>query len=98
MTKWINKGQFKNWVITVGQIGGVLFGFMAYQFLGDLSDYRFWLFTSLSLVFGYGFSWAGLMQKWGYRPFTNDPLGWRSAKASYEPKNDEQKDSLDGRG
>jgi hypothetical protein len=31
------------------------------------------------------------------RAFTNDPLGWRAAKASYESKNEGQKDSTEER-
>jgi hypothetical protein len=84
MIAWINHGRLQKWVVTVGQIIGIGCGFVAYSLAEDMSSYKFWVFASVAFLFGYGFSWAGLMQKWGYRPFTNDPLDWRAAKASYE--------------
>jgi hypothetical protein len=55
-------------------------------FLDDLSDFRLWILVVIALVFGRGAAMAGIVQQWGYKPFTNDPLGWRKAKKSYEEK------------
>jgi hypothetical protein len=51
-----------------------------------LSDFRLWILVVIALVFGRGAAMAGIVQQWGYKPFTNDPLGWRKAKKSYEEK------------
>ncbi len=64
---------------------GIASAFGAWLFIDDLTDIRFWLLTIIVIVFGYGSAWAGLMEKWGFKPFTNDPLGWRKAKGSYKP-------------
>lgn len=66
------------------QIVGVICAISTVFFLDDLSDWRPWLLACFAIIFGYGASMAGLMKKWGYRPFTNDPLGWRKAKQSYK--------------
>ena len=52
--------------------------------IDDLDDIRTWILAVVAVVFGLGSAWAGLMQKWGYKPFSNDPSGWRKAKSSYE--------------
>ena len=54
-----------------------------YFFFDSLDGAWFWIVASIAVIFGYGSAWAGLMHKWGYKPFANDPLGWRKAKESY---------------
>lgn len=39
---------------------------------------------------------AAESDRFGNKSFTNDPLGWRAAKASYESKDDDQKKSTEG--
>lgn len=65
---------------------GIVSAFGAWYFIDDLTDIRFWLLAIAAIVFGYGSAWAGLMEKWGLKPFTHDPLGWRKAKESYKGK------------
>ena len=91
MNRIIKNGQIKAWIYTVGQIIGVGSGYLAYRFSDDISNYKFWVFACIAFVFGYGFSWVGLMQKWGFKIFTNDPLGWRSAKKTYLDSEKESK-------
>lgn len=67
---------------------GVVCAVSTVFFLDDLSDPRLWVLVFSAIVFGYGTAWAGLMRKWGYKPFTNDPIGWRKAKASYKKEAD----------
>lgn len=63
----------------------IAIGLIVYiHFFGDFDDLTTWLLASAAIVFGYGSAWAGLMHKWGYKPFTNDPVSWRKAKKSYE--------------
>lgn len=63
----------------------IAIGLIAYiHFFGDFDNFWTWILASIAVVFGYGSAWAGLMHKWGYKPFTNDPLGWRKAKATYQ--------------
>ena len=62
----------------------IAIGLIVYiHFFGDFDNCKTWLLASAAIVFGYGSAWAGLMQKWGYKPFTTDPLSWRKAKKSY---------------
>lgn len=65
---------------------GLISGLSTFFFLDDLSDFRLWILVVIALVFGRGAAMAGIVQQWGYKPFTNDPLGWRKAKKSYEEK------------
>ena len=63
---------------------GVLLGWAALYFFDDWSSPFFWLIATVATVLGLGGAWAGLSTQWGAPPFTNDPLGWREAKKSYE--------------
>lgn len=67
---------------------GLLSALSTLFFLDDLSDYRLWILVVIALIFGRGAALAGIVQRWGYKPFTNDPLGWRKAKKSYRKKED----------
>ncbi len=63
---------------------GVCAALSLYFFFDSLDGAWYWIVASIAVVFGYGSAWAALMHKWGYKPFTNDPLGWRKAKATYQ--------------
>lgn len=52
-------------------------------FLDDLTNPFVWVLTVLAIVFGYGSAWSELSAKWGFKPITTDPLGWRHAKKTY---------------
>lgn len=69
--------------LTSALIGGAA-AVAAFYFLDDLEDPRLWIFAVLAIVFGYGSAWSGLSEQWGFKPFTNDPLGWRKAKKTYK--------------
>ncbi len=66
-------------------ITGLLTGWILY-----LSSIRsgviFWVGLLLAVGLGYLSAWGGLAAKWGLKPFTRDPLGWRKAKESYKEK------------
>ena len=88
--KWINffilDGKLTKKGKNIFTVIGLAAAYGVWYFIGDMSDIRFWLCVIIGIVFGYGTVWAGWMEKWGYKPFTNDPLGWRKAKASYRNK------------
>lgn len=63
--------------------------------LDDLNDPKLWICAVLAILFGYGSAWSGLSEKWGFKPFTNDPLGWRKAKKSYEQDSTPESDDSD---
>jgi hypothetical protein len=81
---FLKDGNLKKSVAILSSLLGISAALGVVFFIDDLSDWRPWFLAVVAIFFGYGSAWAGLMKKWGYRPFTNDPLGWRAAKASYE--------------
>lgn len=81
---FIKNGNLTPVAHRVFSILGLLAALGTAFYLDDLTDWRLWLLSMVAIVFGYGSAWAGLMKKWGFAPFTNDPLGWRKAKKSYQ--------------
>jgi 4-hydroxybenzoate polyprenyltransferase len=64
---------------------GVLILFAAAYFFEEWSGFWFWLFALVGGALGYVGAYGGLAKKFGFEaPFTNDPLGWRKAKKSYQ--------------
>ena len=69
---------------------GLICAIATTYFLDDLTNPILWILTAMAIIFGYGSAWSGLSEKWGYKPFTNDPLGWRAAKKSYDQQPDSE--------
>ncbi len=60
--------------------------------LEEWSGILFWVLMSIGSVLGYIGSYGGLAKIFGFSaPFTNDPLGWRKAKKTYEAPDDIEK-------
>lgn len=70
----------------LGLIGVAIIFAVAY-FFDDWSGFWFWTLALFGGLLGYVGAYGGLARKFGFEaPFTNDPLGWRKAKKSYETK------------
>ncbi len=69
---------------------GVITGWCTMYFFTDWNGFLFWLLICISTVMSVAGAWSGLAMQWGYKPFTNDPLGWRKAKQSYKAEPGEQ--------
>jgi sulfite exporter TauE/SafE len=67
-------------------------GIIAVAFYFVENKFWFYVISTLGLFVGYLGGYASQAAVLKLKPFTNDPLGWRSAKASYESKDDEQKE------
>lgn len=51
----------------------------------EWSGFWFWTWALIGCGIGYLGAYGGLARKFGFQnPFTDDPLGWREAKKSYE--------------
>ena len=85
----IKDGKLTNGARLTSTLIGIASAVAAFCFLDDLEDPRLWLSAVLAIIFGYGAAWSGLSEQWGFKPFTNDPLGWRAAKKSYDQAPDE---------
>lgn len=72
---------------------GVAVVFAAAFCFDDWSGFWFWTFALVGGFLGYLGAYGGLARKFGFEaPFTNDPLGWRKAKKTYqEPGEDTAK-------
>ena len=80
----------------LGIIGISIIFSIAY-FFDEWSGFWFWTLALIGGVLGYLGAYGGLARKFGFpAPFTNDPLGWRKAKKSYETKEDSGKASKKG--
>ena len=80
----------------LGLIGVVIVFAVAY-FFDDWSGFWFWTLALFGGLLGYVGAYGGLARKFGFEaPFTNDPLGWRKAKETYQndasPERPENKD------
>lgn len=66
-------------------------------FFEEWTGFWFWALALLGGALGYVGAYGGLAKTFGFpAPFTNDPLGWRKAKKSYEqdstpPSDDSEK-------
>ena len=82
--EWIIKnGNLTEKVSDCLGVLGILVIWATAYFFQDWSGLWFWLFMCFGAVVGYFGAYGGLAKKFGLRPFTNDPLGWRKAKATY---------------
>jgi hypothetical protein len=63
---------------------GVLIGWATMYFFENWDGPLFWLLICVATIFSATGAWGGLAEQWGYKPLTNDPLGWRAAKKTYE--------------
>lgn len=63
---------------------GVLMGWAAMYLFEEWDGPIFWILICAATVLSAAGAWGGLAEQWGYKPLTNDPLGWRAAKKSYE--------------
>lgn len=73
----------------VGSVG-VLVGWSAMYFFDDWDSLAFWVTICVATVLSATGAWGGLAEQWGYKPLTNDPLGWRTAKKSYDKDPDQR--------
>lgn len=72
----------------LGTIGILILCCVAY-FFKNWSGFWFWLLALIGGCLGYVGAYGGLAKKFGFEaPFTNDPLGWRKAKKSYQNDSD----------
>jgi peptidoglycan/LPS O-acetylase OafA/YrhL len=75
----------------IGSVGVALIAGTAY-FFEDWSGFWFWSLALTGGALGYVGAYGGLAKKMGFSaPFSSDPLGWRSAKKTYDeeqPKKD----------
>ena len=83
-------------ILRIAGVLGVLIGWGAMYFFNDWSSPIFWILISIAIILGYGGAWGGLSLQWGAPPLTNDPLGWRKAKKSYETKEDSDEEPKKG--
>ncbi len=72
LTKWFSNFLF------LGGLGGMSLAFIF------LNGWMFYLALVIGLVIASISSFEAKARVLGLKPFTNDPLGWRAAKASYE--------------
>jgi len=77
----------------LGIVGVAFIWGTAYLF-DSWSGVPFWVLMSVGCVLGYVGAYGGLAKTFGFSaPFTNDPLGWRKAKKTYqEPQDPNQSD------
>jgi len=62
--------------------------------IGVLSFFIAFLIFCVGLVFGLANGYEGKAKLFGYQaPFTNDPLGWRKAKKSYQADTEVSKEA-----
>ena len=75
------------WIAEIFLGAVVLFGLLGIPFF----NVPFWLAIPIgvaALLAGAILMFEGRATALGLKPFTNDPLGWRKAKKSYETKDD----------
>lgn len=90
---FLDKGHLTNrGADTLGLTGVGILWVTAYLF-DEWSGFWFWFFLLLGGALGYIGAYGGLAKRFGfYAPFSNDPLGWRTAKRSCdEPKSSKDK-------
>jgi hypothetical protein len=84
MSDWfIKDGRLTKWFSNLLFFGGLGGMGLALLFLNGMALY---LALVVGLVIGSVSSLEAKARVLGLKPFTNDPLGWRAAKASYEVK------------
>jgi hypothetical protein len=72
----------------LGALGCLILFVTAFLF-DEWSGFLFWTCALAGGMLGYMGAYGGLAKKFGLQPpFTNDPLGWRNAKKSYEIESD----------
>lgn len=75
----------------LGVTGVVLIACAAY-FFESWSGFWFWSLALTGGALGYLGAYGGLAKKMGFSaPFSNDPLGWRAAKKSYNEGSESDK-------
>ncbi len=80
------KEKVMNWMDLVGL--ALIWG--GAYFFEKWEGFLFWMVMLTGGALAYTSSYGGLAKKFGYKPFTNDPLGWRKAKESYLKKDGEE--------
>ncbi|WP_138922382.1 hypothetical protein [Hylemonella gracilis] len=81
------------WIAEIVLISVVVFGWYGVPYLNQIS---FWLALPLgavSLIAAFTLMFEGRASAIGFKPFTNDPLGWRKAKRTYREKQPEENES-----
>lgn len=73
----------------------VLIGWSAMYFFDEWDGPAFWTLICVATVLSASGAWGGLAEQWGYKPLTNDPLGWRAAKKSYHQEPDQPEPAMD---
>jgi len=85
MSDWfIKDGRLTKWfsnLLFFGGLGGLGGMGLAFLFLNGMALY---LALVVGLVIASVSSFEAKARIFGVKPFTNDPLGWRAAKASYQ--------------
>lgn len=82
LKEWIQRRSHK--FLRLMGVAGVLIGWAVMYFFDKWDGPVFWALICVSAVLSATGAWGGLSEQWGYKPLTNDPLGWRKAKKSYE--------------
>ncbi len=82
--KIIKSGNFTNFFQLLLMIVGVLMIIFAAYWVMDKTLQR--LLCVAGLVLGMVGMYAGKASVFKLKPFTNDPLGWRKARAAYSEK------------
>ena len=94
--KFVKNGNLTSSAANGLGISGVAIVWGAAYLFDDWSGVWFWMFMCVGATVGYFGAYSGLARKFGFSPFTNDPLGWRKAKESYKtPKGLSDKTSGD---
>ena len=82
---------YGSWLAIIGSIL-VMYGVIHFR----LNNVFGWILLVVAWIVLAVFGLSGRAEAIGLKPFTNDPLGWRKAKASY--KEGEQADDKDRKG
>jgi hypothetical protein len=90
---FVKEGRLARWFSNLLFFGGLGVMGLAFLFLSGLMFYLV-LVTGLLLASISSFEAKAIVL--GFKPFTNDPLGWRKAKKSYETKEDSDKEPKKG--
>lgn len=86
----ISNGNLKEKILNIMDLVGLGTIFATAYFFEKWEGWLFWLLMLSGAAIAKVSAYGGLAEKFGYKPFTNDPLGWRKAKESYLNKDTEE--------
>jgi hypothetical protein len=90
LDSFVEDGNLKEKVMDLMGIAGIAIIWGTAYFFEKWEGFLFWTLMLTGGALGYLSSYGGLAKKFGYKPFTNDPLGWRTAKESYKENEEEE--------